>query len=59
MIELWGYHENTELWAGADIFNKIIEENSQNLPKEMSSQVQETCITPNKQNEKRKTHNIL
>ena len=38
-----------------NIFNKIIEENFHNLKKEMAINVQETCITPNWPDQKRKS----
>lgn len=48
-------NKDSELKGPENIFNKIIEENSPNLKKEMDIKVQEAYRTSNKQDQKRKS----
>ena len=45
--------DDFQLKGPANIFNKIIEENFPNLKKEMPRNIQETCRTPNRLDQKR------
>jgi hypothetical protein len=52
-------NEDFQLRGLASIFNKIIEENFQNLKKDMPMNIQEAYRTPNRLNQKRNSSQLI